>query len=113
MSREIPKPNVIWARPLSHYDKKGCQGGGVDAHVVMRKISSKSGKPEPFIVDSFAKQREICRDEQLINPMDLNPNARIDSDGRELMTVGMPGQWSGGVPEPDNSDHWIKSPDWD
>ena len=92
MERQIvSRVSVCWARPLGHYDAPGSQMGG-DSHVVYRKNSSRSGNPEPVVIDSIQKQREFCRDEGLINPTDLNPNARAGDDGK-LATSGVKGQW--------------------
>jgi len=84
--------SVIWARPLSAYDSKDGQKGG--DHIAYRLNSSRSGNPEPVLIDSIQKQREFCREEKLNNPADMNPNARPNDDGMSISTVGMPGAWA-------------------
>jgi hypothetical protein len=94
MKREaISQFQVCWARPLSFYDSKTAQNRGMDSHVAYRIHSSKSGKPEPVVIDSIQKQRDFCREEGLRNPSDLNPHAEINENGTKLQTAGTKGQW--------------------
>ena len=85
--------SVVFSKPMSAYDQKTSQGGGVDGHWAWRK-NTESGKPERVWIDSFAAQREFCRQEGLINPTDINPNCFANQDGTRMETAGIPGQWA-------------------
>jgi predicted nucleic acid-binding Zn ribbon protein len=93
MAKAISAPNVVFARPFSYYDDPNAQQGGKDYHVAYRIHSSRSGQPEPVIIDSFQKQREFCREEGVRNPADINPNARMGDDGKHMITNEGKSRW--------------------
>lgn len=93
MQRAICAPNVVFARPFSFYDDKNAQCRGQDSHIAYRVHSSKSGKPEPVLIDSFQKQRDYCREEGVRNPGDLNPNSRFGEDGKSMITNEGKSRW--------------------
>ena len=57
-------PAVVWARPMSYYNDKKLAGADLDSHVAykVRSTTRKDGRPEPVVIDSFAKQKQFCKE---------------------------------------------------
>lgn len=76
--------------PKKEYAKKTEEG-----HWVWRKRSTRraDGLPEREFIQTAAQQNRYCRDEGLMNPGDINPNAQVSKDGMTVATTGMGGTW--------------------
>lgn len=66
-------PAVVWARPMSYYNDKKLAGAEADSHIAykIRSTTRKDGKPEAVVIDSFAKQKEYCKQEGLVLPSEV------------------------------------------
>lgn len=92
-----------WTGTLDRFKESGKEpfnDAGHDGHWVWRVNSSRlpDQAPERQRISTRADQLRYCREEGLIMPDDINPNAEIDSDGKKLCTSGMKGQWETGMP---------------
>jgi predicted nucleic acid-binding Zn ribbon protein len=84
---------------LRKYADPKREGAEREGYWAYRTRSSASGQPEPVWLDSVQAVREFNRAEGLAPPGEVPTHATISSDGRRLVSNGMPGQWASGVPE--------------
>lgn len=90
LRRVVTGANVVWARPLSFYHNKQLEGASSDHHTAYKKTEKGL---VPVRLESVADIRRYCKEENLTDPTDLNPNAMPSSDGGKLATAGVSGQW--------------------
>lgn len=97
MVRVASRFGVVFTGAITtkYNDNRTASNANQEGHWAYRIKSSKSGHPEPVWIDSFAAQRDFCREEKLVNPKDL-PNMEADSEGkfRSNAGVGLPGCWT-------------------
>lgn len=77
----------------ARYNYKTSEDPHLEGHWAWRVKSAKGPEPEKVWIDTWQKQKEFCREEGLINPSELNPNAKVKPDGKGWQTAGMRGQW--------------------
>lgn len=63
-------------------------------HIAYRTKSSRmvDGSPEMVHIDSRAAQKQFIKDEQLVDPSDVNPNIGTQEDGK-ISTSRQKGSW--------------------
>src|SRR5262252_912412 len=74
------------------------EGSHMDGFWAYRKRSSISGQPEPVYLDSMQAVKEFNRAEGLAAPGEVPTNCTVSSDGKRIVSAGMPGQWQCGMP---------------
>jgi putative FmdB family regulatory protein len=90
---------VVFSGPLTRkYMDPKKEGAYEEGFWAYRKRSSISGELEPVFLDTWDKLREFNKAEGLSAPGDAPTNATISSDGKRILSNGMPGQWQTGMP---------------
>jgi putative FmdB family regulatory protein len=84
---------VIWTGAITPKYTDHNKPDSAGPHWAYRVRSSKSGNPEPVLIDTWAKQKQFCKEEGLVVPSDLPSNAEVSADGKKLQSAGMSGQW--------------------
>jgi hypothetical protein len=82
MHRLPSKFKVIWTGAMSaskYGDSK--LGNNFDSHTAYRIKTSRSGAPEPVLIDSWQKRKEFMKAEGLVGVEDLGSDFQPSSDG--------------------------------
>jgi predicted nucleic acid-binding Zn ribbon protein len=56
------------------------------------------GQPEPVYIETMEQMKKFCKAEGLAAPMEVPTNATVSSDGKRMLSDGMPGSWNSGMP---------------
>lgn len=88
---------VVFTGPLAaRYNDPKKENAHQEGFWAYRKNTA-SGQPEPTFIETWAELRAYRKSEGLDG--DVPTHATISQDGRTINSSGMPGQWSGGMPE--------------
>ena len=90
--------NAPFMGSIHKYVDPNREGAGMDGFWCYRKLSSASGNPEPVYISNMSQLKEFNRLEGLSAPGEVPTNCTMSSDGRRILSDGMPGNWSGAMP---------------
>ncbi len=84
---------------LAKYTDNKRENAGMEGFWAYRTRSSLSGQPEPCWIENMQQLRDFNKAEGLAAPGEVPTNSTISTDGRKIVSNGMPGQWQCGLPE--------------
>jgi hypothetical protein len=93
--RVVSNFGVVFTGPISRkYQDPKREGYGEESWYEWRVKSSKSGKPEPVLIDSWAALKQFRADEKLVGRDEMGP-VEGTSDGKYHQSAGrgLPGCW--------------------
>jgi predicted nucleic acid-binding Zn ribbon protein len=95
----VSRFGTVFMGSLRKYTDLKREGASEEGFWAYRRKSSVSGQPEPVYLTSVQEVRDFNKSEGLAPPGDIPTNSTISADGKRIVSNGMPGQWSSGVPE--------------
>jgi hypothetical protein len=73
----------------ARYNDPKLEGAHVEGHWMYER-NTPDGKPKPVFIDTWQKQREFCKRENLVPPTQSGP-LHISADGMSVNGRGLPG----------------------